>query len=70
MSDKDVPMQWEWFSNIMVAGVDTRDYPDFCDAYIEEATWNDGEEATEEERLALREDCPDDFYEACLDSYR
>jgi hypothetical protein len=68
---EDLPLQWEWFSNIMVVGVDTKDYPDFCDAYIEGATWRlNGTEATEEECIALREDCPDDFYEACLDSYR
>ena len=36
--------------DISVGGVDHRDYPDFCDAYIEEAYWADtGEALTDEE---------------------
>jgi hypothetical protein len=31
-------------------GIDTRDYPDFCDAYIVSACWKDtGKELTEDE---------------------
>ncbi len=36
--------------DVVVAGIDPNDYPDFCDAYIESATWEDtGEPLTEEE---------------------
>ncbi len=36
--------------NIQVAGINPRDYPDFSDAYIEEACWRDtGEPLTDEE---------------------
>lgn len=33
-------------SSVVVAGVDTRDYPDFCDAYFAEAFYEDGSELT------------------------
>lgn len=35
-------------SSIVIAGADMKDYPDFCDAYIESADY-DGWEMTEEE---------------------
>jgi len=41
--------------NLEVEGIDTRDYPDFCDAYISSAEI-DGREATEEELDELNED--------------
>ena len=34
---------------VQVNGIDTRDYPDFCDAYIDYAVYEDGTELTEEE---------------------
>jgi hypothetical protein len=34
-------------------GVEGSDYPDFCDAYIIEAYWEDGSELTEAEIEAI-----------------
>jgi hypothetical protein len=42
-------------SNFEMGGVDYRDYPDFCDAFIENCDI-DGREATEEELELLNED--------------
>lgn len=43
--------------DVSVQGIDMRDYPDFCDAYIEEAYWDDtGERLTDEELEELNED--------------
>lgn len=39
-------------SDVKVAGVDRKDYPDFCDAYIEYCLI-DGVEATDEELDAI-----------------
>ena len=41
--------------DIEIDGIDTRDYPDFCDAFILEATYK-GREMTDEELEALNED--------------
>ena len=30
----------EELRDVVIAGIDTRDYPDFCDSYLESATWN------------------------------
>ena len=35
--------------SITIDGVDTKDYPDFCDAYISGADWHDGTPLSEEE---------------------
>ena len=46
--------------DLEVDDVDSRDYPDFCDAHICSATWADtGESLSEEELIALNEDCPE-----------
>ena len=37
------------YDSITIEGIDTSDYPDFCDAYISSAEWEDGTELTEEE---------------------
>ena len=43
--------------NIVIDGIDTRDYPDFCDAYIESAdNAETGEALTEAELDTLNED--------------
>ena len=34
---------------IELDGIDTRDYPDFCDAFISYAEYEDGTEASEED---------------------
>jgi hypothetical protein len=41
--------------DVEVEGVDTRDYPDFCDAYISYATY-DGYPMTDEQLDALNDD--------------
>jgi hypothetical protein len=41
--------------DVEVDGIDTNDYPDFCDAYIASATYK-GREMTEEELDTLNED--------------
>lgn len=42
-------------TDLELDGVDTRDYPDFCDAYIT-AGYLDGKELTEEQLDLLNED--------------
>ena len=41
--------------DVEVDGIDTSDYPDFCDAYIASATYK-GREMTDEELDTLNED--------------
>ena len=41
--------------NVEVEGIDTRDYPDFCDAFISYADYN-GIEMTDDQLEALNED--------------
>jgi len=41
--------------DIEIDGINPRDYPDFCDAFILEATYK-GREMTDEELEALNED--------------
>ena len=41
--------------DVEVDGIDTNDYPDFCDAYIASATYK-GREMTDEELDTLNED--------------
>ena len=54
--------------DIEVDGIDTRDYPDFCDAFIASAAieTRDGEyrELTDEELDYINDNCPDFVYEA------
>lgn len=42
-------------SNVYVAGIDHRDAPDYCDAYIESADY-DGEEMSDEMLEELNQD--------------
>lgn len=51
--------------NIQVAGINPRDYPDFSDAYIEEACWRStGEPLTDEELEMIDES---DAYEVIFE---
>lgn len=43
-------------NNYWIEGINTKDYPDFCDAYIESCDYQ-GREATEEELDAINEQC-------------
>lgn len=43
--------------HIILAGVDRRDHPDYADAYVASAVWNDtGEELSDEELEELSSD--------------
>jgi len=45
--------------NLEVDGVDTRDYPDFCDAFFAHGIWiKTGKELTEDELIELSETHP------------
>ena len=57
-------LDYSKISNISVADINMRDYPDFCDAFIEEADY-DGRPMTEAEIELLNED-RDFVYEAVL----
>jgi hypothetical protein len=48
-------LDYSKISDVELDGIDTRDYPDFCDAYVVSATY-DGREMTEEELDALNDD--------------
>lgn len=49
------PIDYTKIESVEVEGIDTRDYPDFSDAYISYAEI-DGREATEEELQELSDD--------------
>ena len=51
---------------VEIEGIDMKDYPDFCDAYIAEALI-DGKEATDEQLEELMSDHPDWAYEQIVD---
>ena len=48
-------MDYKKIDNIEIDGIDTKDYPDFCDAYISSADY-DGVPMTEEQLDELNED--------------
>lgn len=49
-------------------GVDFNDYPDFCDAYVSSARWEDtGELLTDNEIDALNDQCRDEVYDLVMD---
>ena len=54
--------------NIQIGGVDGRDYPDFCDAYFEEAEYQDGTPLTGDELEELAELHPGVLNEMAYDS--
>jgi len=41
-------MNYNKITNVYVSGIDLKDYPDFCDSYIESADYN-GKPMTEEQ---------------------
>lgn len=49
-----IPIDYTKLENLEVEGIDTRDYPDFCDAYIGYAEI-DGREATKDELEELND---------------
>ena len=50
-----IKMDYKKIGNIEVDGIDTKDYPDFCDAYISSADY-DGVPMTDEQLDELNED--------------
>lgn len=46
MCVKFASLDWE---SLEYAGLDHGDYPDYCDAYVSKAYWNNGIELTDEE---------------------
>ena len=59
-------MDYKLIDNIEVDGIDTKDYPDFCDAFIAGADY-DGKEMTEEQLGELNEDS--DFVYECVQNH-
>ena len=59
-------MNYKFIDNIEVDGIDTKDYPDFCDAFIASADY-DGKEMTEEQLDELNEDS--DFVYECVQNH-
>ena len=59
-------LDYSKIEGIQVDGIDRRDHPDYCDAFISEATY-DGRPMTEEELDQLNED-KDFVYQCVMDS--
>jgi hypothetical protein len=59
-----IELDYSKITDISVAGIDMRDYPDFCDAFIEEAYY-DGRPMTDEELALLNEDS--DYVYECVE---
>ena len=57
-------MDYKQIDNIEMDGIDTRDYPDFCDAYIVSADYK-GVEMTDAQLNKLNED--GDFVYECVE---
>ncbi len=55
-------LDYSKISDVEVDGIDTRDYPDFCDAFIASAFYDDREMTDEE--LDILNDDGDFVYEA------
>ena len=58
-------MNYKKIDNIEIDGIDTKDYPDFCDAYISSADY-DGVPMTDKQLDELNED-GDYVYEHIMD---
>jgi len=48
--------------DIEIDGINPKDYPDFCDAFIESASY-EGRKLTEEELIWIEDNYPDECYE-------
>ena len=56
-------------TDVEVDGVDMKDYPDFCDAYIESAKFvSSGKELNDDELVKLQEDNPELFFEDVMET--
>mgnify|MGYP005676459239 CR=1 FL=1 len=55
-------------TDVEVDGVDQKDYPDFCDAYIESAKFvSSGKELNDDELEKLKEENADLFFEDIME---
>lgn len=63
ISDKEVDK-----ASIVIDGVDTRDYPDLCDAYASEAKFADGTELNDVELEELDAQYPEIIHELAHES--
>ena len=63
MKKLDKVMDYKLIDNIEIDGIDTKDYPDFCDAYIVSADY-DGKPMTDEQLDEINED--GDFQHECI----
>ena len=52
---KKITLDYSKINNVQVGGIDTEDFPDFCDAYIESADYGD-RVMTEKELDVLNQD--------------
>ena len=55
------------FDSLQVDGIDTRDYPDFCDAYFSHGEYEDGEEMSDEALQELTEENSDLLYDKIIE---
>lgn len=62
IDDKEVNL-----NSISVDGIDTKDYPDFCDAYVEYAEFMDGLPLNDTQLDRLRDDYPEIVHEAVFE---
>ena len=60
-----IKLNYDWIEDVTFDGIDFKDSPDFCDAYIDSA-WYNGREMTEEELNILNEDS-DYVYQQLMD---
>lgn len=53
-------------STMVIDGIDTTDYPDFCDSYISSCEFVDGAELNDDELDQLKEMLEDDWIELVI----
>jgi len=60
----------ELIEDIEIEGVDTKDYPDFVDAFVSSARWKDtGKNLTEDECEAFKDEYPEVINEMAFQHY-
>ena len=64
--DKMIELDLSKIEDIEFDGIDTNDYPDFCDAFITSATYN-GRDLTEEELEWIGDDNSDWVYDKLME---
>ncbi len=59
-------MDYKLIDNVKIEGIDFKDYPDFCDAFISSAYYN-GKPMTEDQLDEINDDS--DFVYECLQNH-